>query len=141
GLRVSEAICLKVTDIDSERMVIRVRQGKGQKDRDVMLSPKLLEILRDWWRVDKPKGWLFPGDRVGEPRRQAHCRIGVPKGASTLLYSQTDHPSLPAPRLCRSSVGIGHRRAHHPTAAWSSQPRYHGQVSLPRRYQGVLYHE
>jgi integrase/recombinase XerD len=65
GLRVSEAICLKVTDIDSERMVIRIQQGKGQKDRDVMLSPKLLEILRAWWRVDKPKGWLFPGDRVG----------------------------------------------------------------------------
>jgi integrase/recombinase XerD len=56
GLRVSEAICLKVTDIDSERMLIRIQQGKGQKDRDVMLSPKLLEILRAWWRVDKPKG-------------------------------------------------------------------------------------
>src|ERR1700732_5218104 len=49
GLRVSEAICLKVTDIDRERMLIRVQQGKGQKDRDVMLSPKLLEILRAWW--------------------------------------------------------------------------------------------
>jgi integrase/recombinase XerD len=65
GLRVSEAICLKVTDIDSERMLIRVRQGKGRKDRDVMLSPKLLEILRAWWPVKKPKGWLFPGDLVG----------------------------------------------------------------------------
>jgi integrase/recombinase XerD len=64
GLRVSEAICLKVTDIDSERMVIRVQQGKGRKDRDVMLSPKLLEILRAWWPVKKPKGWLFPGDLV-----------------------------------------------------------------------------
>src|SRR6201987_1645243 len=52
GLRVSEAICLQVTDIDSERMLIRIQQGKGARDRDVMLSPKLLEILRDWWRGD-----------------------------------------------------------------------------------------
>jgi integrase/recombinase XerD len=88
GLRVSEAICLKVTDIDSERMLIRVQQGKGQKDRDVMLSPKLLEILRDWWRVDKPKGWLFPGDRVESHVgrhtvesvcQKAHRRCYIPK--------------------------------------------------------------
>ena len=65
GLRISEAICLKVTDIDSQRMVIRVEQGKGRMDRYVMLSPKLLQILRDWWRVDRPKGWLFPGHQVG----------------------------------------------------------------------------
>jgi integrase len=47
-------------------MVIRVDQGKGQKDRYVMLSPKLLEILRNWWRVEKPKQWLFPGDIPGQ---------------------------------------------------------------------------
>ena len=52
-------------DIDSQRMVIRVDQGKGQKDRYVMLSPKLLEILRSWWRVEKPRHWLFPGDIPG----------------------------------------------------------------------------
>jgi site-specific recombinase XerD len=67
GLRISESICLKPTDIDSQRMVVRVDQGKGQKDRYVMLSPKLLETLRNWWRVGKPKdGWLFPGDFPGE---------------------------------------------------------------------------
>ena len=60
GLRVSEATRLKVADIDSERMVIRVEQGKCQKDRYVMLSPKLLQILRRWWPVNKPKQWLFP---------------------------------------------------------------------------------
>jgi integrase len=65
GLRISEAVRLKVADIDSERMVIRVEQGKGQ-NRDVMLSPKLLQILRRWWPVNKPKQWLFPGDRVGD---------------------------------------------------------------------------
>ena len=66
GLRISEVVSLRLTDIDSERMVIRIRQGKGQKDRYVMLSPKLLEILRDWWRVEKPKHWLFPGDLPGQ---------------------------------------------------------------------------
>jgi site-specific recombinase XerD len=62
GLRISEAVALKTADIDSERMVIHVEQGKGQKDRYVMLSPKLLDILRSWWRVNKPPHWLFPGD-------------------------------------------------------------------------------
>ena len=61
GLRISEAVRLKITDIDSQRMVVRVDQGKGQKDRYVMLSPKLLEVLRSWWRIEKPKCWLFPG--------------------------------------------------------------------------------
>ena len=66
GLRISEVVCLKTTDIDSQRMVIHVDQGKGQKDRYVMLSPVLLEILRAWWRVNKPRHWLFPGDLPGQ---------------------------------------------------------------------------
>jgi site-specific recombinase XerD len=65
GLRISEAVCLKPTDIDSKRMVIRVDQGKGQKDRYVMLSPKLLIHLREWWRMARPTDWLFPGDIQG----------------------------------------------------------------------------
>ena len=65
GLRISEVVCLKPTHIDSQRMVIRIEQGKGQRDRYVMLSPKLLETLRNWWRVGKPKRWLFPGDIPG----------------------------------------------------------------------------
>ena len=65
GLRISEAIALTLPAIDSKRMVLRVEQGKGQKDRYVMLSPKLLEILRDWWRIEKPKDWIFPGDIPG----------------------------------------------------------------------------
>jgi integrase/recombinase XerD len=67
GLRISEAVRLKPTDIDSQRMVIRVDQGKGQKDRYVMLSPKLLETLRSYWRAVRPKGWLFAGDVPGQP--------------------------------------------------------------------------
>jgi integrase/recombinase XerD len=61
GLRVSEVVLLKISDIDSHRKVIRVEQGKGGKDRYVMLSPQLLRILRSYWQLTRPKLWLFPG--------------------------------------------------------------------------------
>jgi integrase/recombinase XerD len=65
GLRVSEVVALKVPDVDSERMLLRIEQGKGRKDRFAMLSPQLLELLRDWWRIARPRVWLFPGrDRI-----------------------------------------------------------------------------
>jgi integrase/recombinase XerD len=67
GLRVSEAVRLKPAAIDSQRMVIRVEAGKGRKDRYVMLSPRLLELLREYWKIARPKEWLFPGKRSGEP--------------------------------------------------------------------------
>jgi integrase/recombinase XerD len=67
GLRVSEAVNLKPPAIDSKRMVIRVEAGKGRKDRYVMLSPRLLDSLREYWNTARPKVWLFPGDRPGEP--------------------------------------------------------------------------
>jgi integrase/recombinase XerD len=67
GLRISEAVHLKPTAIDRQRMVIRVEQGKGRKDRYVMLSPKLLEVLSAYWREVRPKEWLFPGDIPGQP--------------------------------------------------------------------------
>ena len=67
GLRLSEVTHLQVSDIDSERMVIRVRQGKGQKDRYVMLSPTLLEVLRLYWRAERPTSWLFPSKSKEQP--------------------------------------------------------------------------
>jgi site-specific recombinase XerD len=67
GLRISEAVRLKATAIDSARMVVRVEQGKGRKDRYVMLSPVLLEILRSYWRAVRPNEWLFPGIRDDRP--------------------------------------------------------------------------
>src|SRR5579864_9556303 len=68
GLRISEAVALQPPAIDSKRMVLRVEQGKGQKDRYVMLSPKLLETLRSYWRAVHPQGgWLFDGDVSGQP--------------------------------------------------------------------------
>jgi site-specific recombinase XerD len=71
GLRLSEVARLRVEDIDSARMVIHVRQGKGHKDRDVMLSPRLLAVLREYWATYRPKPYLFPGrepDRPVSPR-------------------------------------------------------------------------
>ncbi len=73
GLRVSEVVGLRTGDIDSTRMLIRVEQGKGRKDRNAMLSPQLLELLRQWWREGRrrgvmlPQGWLFPGKNSLEP--------------------------------------------------------------------------
>ena len=67
GLRVSEVANLKVSDIDSQRMTLRVEQGKGQRDRYVMLSPRLLELLRDWWHAARPQVWLFPGQNPINP--------------------------------------------------------------------------
>ena len=65
GLRAMEVVALKVCDIDSKRMMLRVEQGKGRKDRFAMLSPQLLELLRDWWRMARPPVWVFPGrDRI-----------------------------------------------------------------------------
>src|ERR1700755_421254 len=61
GLRVSEVVALKVSDIYPERLLLRIEQGKGRKDRFAMLSPRLLDLLRDWYRIARPAIWLFPG--------------------------------------------------------------------------------
>jgi site-specific recombinase XerD len=87
GLRVSEAIALKPTDIDSERMVIRVTQGKGQKDRDVMLSEQLLTMLRDWYRVARPTEWMFPGvipgSHITRSGIEDACELGLVRSGLT----------------------------------------------------------
>ena len=67
GLRVCEVVSLKVSDVDSKRMMLRVEQGKGGKDRHAMLSPQLLKLLRDWYRIARPPGWLFPGQDPVNP--------------------------------------------------------------------------
>jgi integrase/recombinase XerD len=93
GLRASEAVSLKVANIDSDRMVIRVQQGKGGKDRYVMLSAQLLGILRTYWRLARPKDWLFPGRDPGNPIEvnvlHAACRSAC--AASGLTKRVTVH--------------------------------------------------
>jgi integrase/recombinase XerD len=88
GLRISEAVHLMPSAIDRQRMVIRIEQGKGRKDRYVMLSPKLLQVLSDYWHAARPRGCLFPGDRPGQPITRgavelacqaAHTRSGLTK--------------------------------------------------------------
>jgi len=93
GLRISEACHLRPTDIDSRRMVIRVDQGKGQHDRYVMLSPKLLELLRTWYRVARPQAWLFPGPRPTHPvsRRAVALRCAQARQRSHTAKPITPH--------------------------------------------------
>jgi integrase/recombinase XerD len=99
GLRVSEVAALKVGDIDSERMLLRVEQGKGRKDRNAMLSPQLLELLRLWWREGKrrnvmlPHGWLFPGRSPVEPisTRQINRAVHEAAEAAGIKTRVTPH--------------------------------------------------
>src|SRR5271154_733391 len=93
GLRVSEVVALKVSDIDNKRMTLRVEQGKGQKDRFVMLSPRLLELLRDWWRAARPRVWLFPGQNPVNPMsaRQLHRAVRAAAQAAGITKRVSPH--------------------------------------------------
>jgi site-specific recombinase XerD len=93
GLRVSEVANLKVSDIDSERMTLRVEQGKGQRDRYVMLSPRLLELLRDWWHAARPPVWLFPGQNPINPitARQLNRAVHAAKDLAGIAKRVSPH--------------------------------------------------
>ncbi len=120
GLRVSEAVHLRVADIDSARMVIHVRQGKGGKDRQVMLSPLLLEELRAYWRFVRPRSWLFPGNDPEQPLsvacvqrvcQKARRAAGIDKPVSphTLRHSFATHLLEAGADLRLIQSLLGHR--------------------------------
>lgn len=120
GLRISEAIRLQPAHIDSARMVLRVEQGKGQKDRYVMLSPHLLALLRAWWKVAKPRPWLFPGDRADQPisrsaveaacrQAQRACGIRKPITPHSLRHAFATHLLEGGTDLRTIQLLLGHR--------------------------------
>ena len=120
GLRRSEVARLRLHDIDSARMTITVHQGKGQKDRVVMLSPVLLATLRQYWRHCKPKEWLFPGDNPGQPIsgkdvfmifRNAVRHAGISKKVCphSLRHSFATHLLEAGTDLRTIQVLLGHR--------------------------------
>jgi integrase/recombinase XerD len=113
GLRVSEVANLKVSDIDSQRMTLRVEQGKGQRDRYVMLSPQLLELLRDWWRAARPQVWLFPGQNPINPvtPRQLNRAVTAAKNLAGISKRVSPHTLRHSPGLTRGSPPICSSRA------------------------------
>ncbi|CAM3869124.1 Tyrosine-type recombinase/integrase [Polaromonas hydrogenivorans] len=127
GLRVSEIVALKVGDIDSQRMTLRVEQGKGRKDRYAMLCPLLLERLRAWWRVAHaqgkmlPGGWLFPGMNPVDPltarqlNRAVHAaaeaaRIDKRVSMHTLRHSFATHLLEQKVDIRVIQVMLGHKK-------------------------------
>jgi site-specific recombinase XerD len=120
GMRLGEVIHLLLTDIDSQRMVIRVEQGKGRKDRYVMLSTSLLETLRAYWRKEKPKTILFPGKGGKEPlhptsaqkafqRARSRAKIEKPISFHTLRHSFATHLLEDGANVRTIQSLLGHR--------------------------------
>ena len=121
GLRISEAVRLTIPAVDNQRMVLRVDDGKGQQDRYVMLSPTLLEILRDWWRVHRPTHWFFPGEdperpitshAVREACQRAHRRSRIPKPITphSLRHAFAVHLLEAGTDIRTIQLLLGHRR-------------------------------
>jgi integrase/recombinase XerD len=151
GLRLSELIHLQVKDIDSARMVIHIRQGKGAKDRLVPLSRRLLEELRAYWRLYRPRTWLFPGQRPDQPINGSNtqrrfgrlaARIGLTKHCSlhTLRHSYATHLLEAGVDVLTLKALLGHRSLetttrylHVSTQRLQQMPSLLDLLVLPRR--------
>ena len=120
GLRVSEVVSLKVSDIDSKRMMLRVEQGKGGKDRYAMLSPQLLELLRDWWRIARPQVWLFPGRDPINPMSTRQLNRACHAAAHMAEITKRVIAAYAAAQLCNPPAGAEHRYPRDPGSARNS---------------------
>jgi integrase/recombinase XerD len=148
GLRIGEATKLKVSDIDSERMVIRVRQGKGGKDRYTMLSPRLLEVLRSYWRATRATDWLFPSfwrqeRHISQGSLSQACRdasrtsgLGKRVTAHTLRHSFATHLLENGTEVRVIQVLLGHSRiettAHYTAVSAKLIGQTPGPLDMPR---------
>src|SRR3982074_34232 len=146
GMRRTEASLLKVSDIDSQRMVIHIQRGKGMRDRDVPLTPKLLEALREYWRWKKPRVYLFPskiGDRsierpisdkpVWNVCRAAATRAGIQKklGPHTLRHCFATHLLEAGADLRTIQLLMGHRDLEETTIYLHLSQRHLSATSSP----------
>jgi integrase/recombinase XerD len=114
GLRVSEVAALKVRDIDSGRMVMRIEHGKAGKERYVMLSARLLGILRNYWRLTRPSLYLFPGRTSDKPIDRAdRVACGLPFGGGCGGTGQAGERARAAAQLRHPSAGERSRHTHH----------------------------
>ena len=147
GLRLRELLALQVTDIDSARMVLHVRHGKGKKDRQVPLSPRLLDVLRDYWRTHRPATWLFPGLKPGTALtdgtvqrlcRRAATRAGLTKRIHphSLRHSFATHLLEAGVDLLSVQALLGHSHFH--TTATYLHVSQRRLQSLPQLLDGLV---
>src|SRR5438477_1047490 len=131
GLRASEVVALKVTDIDSHRMTLRIEQGKGSKDRYAMLPPILLERLRGWWRVARAQGkmleggWLFPGQNPIESLTCRQLNRAVHAAAQAANIDKRVSMAHATAQLRHPPSGAEGRHPCHSGAAWAQEARDH----------------
>jgi len=152
GLRRAELARLRVTDIDSERMILHVHQGKGNRDRDVPLTPKLLETLRTYWRWKKPQTWLFPREGMADAEQpistksvyfavqESAKRAGLQKPVSphTLRHSWATHLLENGADLRTIQMLLGHADLEHTTVYLHMSQRHLQAVSNPVEAMAVV---
>jgi integrase len=132
-------VALKVSDIDSERLLLRIEQGKGRKDRFAMLSPQLLELLRDWYRIARPTVWLFPGRDPILPltTRQLARTVHAAANMAGIKKRVTPH----TPQFCHPPARAENRRSSDPSLARTCEVRHDHALHAGRHQRDSRGHE